>query len=79
MISVVVLVYYNQNFRSSSIVNVPAINYPAVNSPIINSPVVNVPPGGIACTQEAKLCPDGSYVGRTGPNCEFTACPEIIR
>jgi hypothetical protein len=29
----------------------------------------------IACTQEAKLCPDGSYVARTGPNCEFAACP----
>ncbi|TSC75831.1 MAG: hypothetical protein G01um101430_1 [Parcubacteria group bacterium Gr01-1014_30] len=28
-----------------------------------------------ACTQEAKLCPDGSYVGRTGPNCEFAECP----
>lgn len=27
------------------------------------------------CTQEAKLCSDGSYVGRSGPNCEFTACP----
>jgi len=27
------------------------------------------------CTQDAKLCSDGSYVGRTGPNCEFTACP----
>lgn len=27
------------------------------------------------CTMEAKMCPDGSYVGRTGPNCEFTACP----
>lgn len=27
-----------------------------------------------ACTQEAKLCPNGSYVGRTGPNCEFTPC-----
>ncbi len=25
---------------------------------------------------EAKLCPDGSAVGRTGPNCEFAACPE---
>lgn len=29
----------------------------------------------VACTMEAKLCSDGSYVGRTGPNCEFTACP----
>ena len=24
---------------------------------------------------EAKQCPDGSYVGRTGPACEFAACP----
>lgn len=29
-----------------------------------------------ACTQEAKLCPDGSYVGRSGPNCEFAVCPK---
>ena len=28
-----------------------------------------------ACTMEAKLCPDGSYVSRTGPNCEFSPCP----
>lgn len=31
----------------------------------------------IACTQEAKQCPDGSYVGRTGPHCEFAKCSEI--
>ena len=31
--------------------------------------------GGVACTAEAMQCPDGSYVGRTGPNCEFV-CPE---
>ncbi len=29
----------------------------------------------VACTMEAKLCPDGSSVGRTGPNCEFAQCP----
>jgi hypothetical protein len=28
-----------------------------------------------ACTTEAKICPDGTAVGRTGPNCEFTPCP----
>ncbi len=34
---------------------------------------------GIACTMEAKICPDGTGGGRTGPNCEFAACPgEII-
>jgi len=32
-------------------------------------------PEPVFCTQEAKLCPDGSYVGRTGPNCEFAECP----
>jgi hypothetical protein len=29
----------------------------------------------IACTMDAYQCPDGSYVGRTGPKCEFV-CPE---
>jgi hypothetical protein len=33
--------------------------------------------GGVACTMEARLCPDGSYVGRQGPKCEFAACPTI--
>ncbi|MFZ3057735.1 MAG: hypothetical protein WA092_01685 [Minisyncoccales bacterium] len=32
-------------------------------------------PEQIYCTQEAKICPDGSAVGRTGPNCEFAVCP----
>lgn len=31
-----------------------------------------------ACTREAKICPDGSAVGRTGPNCEFAPCPKEI-
>jgi len=26
---------------------------------------------GVMCTADAMLCPDGSYVGRTGPNCQF--------
>lgn len=30
--------------------------------------------GRIACTAEAKLCSDGSYVGRVGSNCEFAPC-----
>jgi len=28
-----------------------------------------------ACTMDAKQCPDGTYVGRQGPKCEFVACP----
>lgn len=31
--------------------------------------------GQKACTLEAKICPDGSSVSRTGPNCEFSKCP----
>ena len=28
-----------------------------------------------ACTAEAKICPDGTAVSRTGPDCEFENCP----
>ncbi|MFA5041594.1 MAG: hypothetical protein WC464_08185 [Bdellovibrionales bacterium] len=31
----------------------------------------------VACTMEAKLCPDGSAVGRIPPNCEFAPCPDV--
>lgn len=27
------------------------------------------------CTEEAKICPDGSTVVRSGPKCEFAVCP----
>lgn len=30
---------------------------------------------GVACTMDAMLCPDGSYVGRVPPTCEFAECP----
>jgi hypothetical protein len=32
-------------------------------------------PEQVVCTMDAKMCPDGSYVGRSGPKCEFAACP----
>lgn len=32
----------------------------------------------VACTMEAKICPDGSSVGREGPNCEFAPCPQMV-
>ena len=28
------------------------------------------------CTMDAKLCPDGSYVGRVAPSCKFAPCPD---
>ncbi len=30
---------------------------------------------GPICTMETKQCSDGTYVRRTGPNCEFAKCP----
>jgi hypothetical protein len=33
---------------------------------------------GHTCTMDAKICPDGSVVGRVGPNCEFPPCPAPI-
>ncbi|HEY4517072.1 MAG TPA: peptidoglycan-binding protein [Candidatus Paceibacterota bacterium] len=43
----------------------------------------------VMCTMEMKECPDGTSVGRTGPNCEFASCggvalpsrvcPQILR
>ena len=32
-------------------------------------------PAPKACTMEAKICPDGSAVGRVAPNCDFAPCP----
>lgn len=43
----------------------------------IPTPVPTTPTndgGAVACTMDAMMCPDGTYVGRTGPNCQFV-CP----
>lgn len=29
----------------------------------------------LVCPADVKACPDGSFVSRTGPRCEFAACP----
>lgn len=34
-----------------------------------------LPCNKIACTEEAKLCSDGSYTSRILPNCDFAPCP----
>lgn len=34
-------------------------------------------PEKIACLLDAKLCPDGSTVGRSGPGCQFALCPSV--
>jgi hypothetical protein len=33
-----------------------------------------IPQENTICTMDAKQCPDGTYVSRTWPNCEFSPC-----
>jgi len=30
---------------------------------------------GVGCPEDAKICPDGSTVGRISPSCDFAPCP----
>ncbi len=42
--------------------------WPWITNRVSNQPVV-------LCTLEAKVCPDGSTVGRVPPQCNFASCP----
>ncbi len=46
--------------------------FTVTDSLVAASGEVNAP---TACDADAFVCPDGSSVGRTGPRCEFAACP----
>ncbi len=47
---------------------ISSLKFTAAPSPTASS-------GATACTQEAKQCPDGSFVTRVGTKCEFAECP----
>jgi hypothetical protein len=42
---------------------------------VASTPTPTPTPSTVACSQVAMLCPDGSYVSHTGPNCAFASCP----
>ncbi len=55
-----------------------AIADTSVDNNPINSPLSNGLTGNnnvANCTQEAKICPDGTPVGRVPPDCQFEPCP----
>ncbi len=61
----------NQNFEDlSDTFNKMVSTFRFINPEAISSPLP------VACTMEAKICPDGTAVGRSGPNCEFPSCPK---
>jgi hypothetical protein len=56
-------------------------NQPEINNDVVSniSPKVKLPKNPtnknqVVCTAEAKKCPDGSYVSKTGSKCEFSEC-----
>ena len=51
-----------------------AAGYIYYNSRTKTTPVTNSDEQ-VFCTQDALECPDGSFVGRVAPTCEFAACP----
>ncbi len=72
----------------SSFAECAAAGYPVVESyprrcrtpdgsNFIEEMIDESPPGrdGAACTMDAKICPDGTSVGRIPPNCDFAPCP----
>jgi hypothetical protein len=59
---------------------------PQDNPPVTENPPSTPPSDGdtpvespvedpVMCTMDAKMCPDGSFVGRTAPSCAFAPCP----
>ncbi|MDP2598959.1 MAG: hypothetical protein Q8P49_03960, partial [Candidatus Liptonbacteria bacterium] len=61
----------------AAIAAIGEVLYYEKNTKSVTSSGQIAPPAGSgqACTMEAKLCPDGSAVGRSGQKCEFAACP----
>ena len=58
----------------------PVVVSTTMVAPIVKpeiKPIVEAKVEPKACTMDAKVCPNGSSVGRTGPNCEFAACPVV--
>lgn len=53
------------------------ITQPLLDIPIPPPPDTDPTAESGMCTDDLKQCPDGSYVGRAGKNCEFAACPAI--
>lgn len=66
---------FTHSYTRAGIYTVVVVVRDGAGSEAKTSATIRVGNDLVACTQEAKQCPDGSYVGRTGPNCEFATCP----
>jgi|GEM_PF-7030809 len=59
------------------VLGVGAVSYYAGSLKSRDSVGVPNTPEPVVCTLDAKECPDGSFVGRVPPNCEFAPCPTL--
>lgn len=83
VVIIIIALFAGGLLLSTSEVKEPAPEQPA---PIVENPVTVITVTStttstttvdeqVFCTMEAKQCPDGTYVGRQGPKCEFAPCP----
>ncbi len=78
ILTVVSLLYFFFSVKNLDFSKVPTPSVTPKQTPTETSkptPTGKSKDDQVVCTQDAKQCPDGSYVSRTGPNCEFAACP----
>lgn len=79
LVTVIVVALGGCNNAPATTVNVPKDTTNVPPSIAVGEPNPNLPKDGgelpVMCTMDAKQCPDGSYVGRGGPKCEFSPCP----
>lgn len=70
-IGVVIGILLGQSIQKEEVQTLPSVSIPQKQDLIPPPPVED---GQKFCTMEVMECPDGSYVGRSGPNCEFAPC-----
>jgi hypothetical protein len=61
-----------QRLNLDSTVEVGIVLEQVMKDSRVDAPTAN------ACQLDAKICPDGSAVGREGTECEFAACPDSV-
>jgi|SRR3989344_5077558 len=75
ILAAIALIYFFFSIKSLdfSAVPIPTL-MPELSQPPTPTPTSKSRGNQVICTQDAMQCPNGTWVGRTGPNCEFI-CP----
>ncbi len=71
--------YYYSKYSFWIILMILALGYFLFSQEDKSTTSVNQDTEQVVCTMEVKECPDGSSVGRSGPNCEFDPCPSATQ